>query len=413
MKNKINCPNCSNEIDVNDLMAKKLNTEMQELISKERKQLEMIARKGREELKKRELDLQAKIENEEEIIESKLAKLKSSLSKKIEDKVKNQHRIKIESQQIELIEKTKELQELKVVEVELDRLKRESELQKKQIILDEKRKWLEKEKAIKNELTEKLKGEAELVIKEKDYMLEEQKKLIEVMKRKAEQGSMQIQGEIQELAIEDFLSKSFPLDSIREVRKGARGADCLQVINTRESTECGTIYYESKRTKEFQKGWVEKLKSDMRVIGADVGVIVTQTMPPGMKRLGEKSGVWICSYDEFKGLCHVLRSMLIQNHVAYQSTENKGDKMHMLYDFLTGNEFKMQIEAIVEGFTQMQTDLIKEKNAMMRIWNQREKQILKVVANTTQMYGSIRGIAGSSIPVVEQLELPGQKVFDL
>jgi len=225
------------------------------------------------------------------------------------------------------------------------------------------------------------------------------------MKRKAEQGSMQSQGEIQELAIEEFLKHQFPLDVIDEIKKGARGGDCIQTVNTRVSANCGTIYYESKRTKDFQPNWVDKFKADITSKGADIGVIVTQAMPKDMERMGEKNGIWICSYSEFKGLAHVLRSSIIKIHEASAKEENKGEKMTMLYSYLTSNEFKLHMENIVEGFTQMQTDLQKEKNAMSRIWNQREKQIQKVLLSTTGMYGSIKGIAGNAIPDMQALEL--------
>ena len=238
--------------------------------------------------------------------------------------------------------------------------------------------------------------------------LEDQKKLTEEMKRKQEQGSMQLQGEVQELAIEEWLMGQFPLDSIEEIKKGARGGDCIQVVNIRARQNCGTIYYESKRTKDFQPSWIEKFKADIRERGANVGVLVTEVMPAGMDRMGLRDGIWICNYDEFKGLCAVLRESIVQLSMAVSSQENKGDKMHMLYDFLTSNTFHMQVEAIVEGFTSMKNGLDSEKRAMQRIWKEREKQIDKVVTNTIDMYGSIKGIAGNAIQSVKALELPGE-----
>ena len=218
-------------------------------------------------------------------------------------------------------------------------------------------------------------------LKEKEYQkqLDDQKKLIEEMKRKAEQGSMQMQGEVQELAIEEWLMAKFPLDTIEEIKKGARGGDCLQIVNTRAIQNAGMIYYESKRTKDFQPSWIEKFKADIRAKGASIGVLVTEVMPSDMDRMGLRDGVWVCTYEEFKGLCTVLRESIIQLSTALSSEENKGDKMTMLYTYLTSNTFKMQVEAIVEGFTQMKTDLDSEKRSMQRIWKQREKQIEKVV----------------------------------
>ncbi len=225
------------------------------------------------------------------------------------------------------------------------------------------------------------------------------------MKRKQEQGSMQLQGEVMELAIEEWLASQFPLDTIDEIKKGASGADCLQFVNTRESQNCGTIYYESKRTKAFQTTWIEKFKNDIREKNANLGVLVTEVLPNGMERMGMKEGIWICTFEEFKGLSAVLRETIIRVSQAVQNQENKGDKMTMLYDFLTSNQFHLQMEGIVEGFTQMQDDLNKEKRAMQSIWKQREKQIDKVINNAINMHGAIRGIAGNAVQSIKALEL--------
>lgn len=260
---------------------------------------------------------------------------------------------------------------------------------------------VEKEKIKKQE-----EDKNELRFKELQKQLEDQRKLTEEMKRKQEQGSMQLQGEVQELAIEEWLSAQFPLDTIEEIKKGARGGDCIQIVNTRTQQNCGKIYYESKRTKDFQPGWIEKFKTDMRDKGADVGILVTEAMPSDMQRMGTRDGIWICNYEEFKGLCAVIRESVVQLSNAIASQENRGDKMHMLYDYLTGNTFRMQVDAIVEGFTSMKSALESEKRAMQRIWKEREKQIDKVTTNTIEMHASIRGIAGSAIQAVRLLELP-------
>ena len=233
------------------------------------------------------------------------------------------------------------------------------------------------------------------------------------MKTKQQQGSMQTQGEVQELGIEEWLADKFPIDTIQEIKKGERGADCLQIVHTRTRQNCGTIYYESKRSKAFQPTWIEKFKADIREKNANIGVLVTEVMPSDMDRLGLKDGVWVCSFAEFKGLCAVLRESIIQISTAIITQDNKGDKMGMLYDFLTSNEFKLQIEAIVEGFTQMKADLESEQRSMRGIWKKREKQIDKVLLNTTDMYGSIKGIAGNAIQTVPLLELPAGDEDDL
>jgi hypothetical protein len=244
----------------------------------------------------------------------------------------------------------------------------------------------------------------DLKLKEKEHQIEQMKKLIEEMKRKSEQGSMQLQGEVQEIALEEMLRTAFPYDSVTEVGQGVRGADAIQEIRNHLGQPCGTIVFESKRTQAFAEPWVEKLKTDMRGCGADVAVIVTQAMPKDMDRFGQRGGVWVCNYQEVISLVQVLREGMIRVHQAMKSQENKGEKMQMLYDYLTGKEFHQQVEAIVEGFMYMKTAIAKERVQMEKIWKEREKQLEKVMLNTTHMYGSVKGIAGAAVEEVRMLE---------
>jgi hypothetical protein len=206
---------------------------------------------------------------------------------------------------------------------------------------------------------------------------------------------MQSQGEAQELLLEDLLRTTFPYDRIEEVGKGVRGADCIQVVCNQYGQECGKIIYESKRTKDFGGDWIEKLKTDMRSQGADIAVIVTQAMPKDMNRFGAKDGVWICSFAEVQALAYVLRDGLLKIAIATQSKENKGDKMNLLYHYLTSNEFAEQWKAIREGFMSMKLSIQKERDAMEKLWKSREKQLEKVLLNAAHIRGSIEGISGN------------------
>ena len=223
------------------------------------------------------------------------------------------------------------------------------------------------------------------------------------MKRKAEQGSMQLQGEVQELAIEEILRATFIYDKISEVPKGIKGADVIHEVFNKSGMKCGTILYESKRTKNFSNEWINKLKDDAVRIKAEICVIVTETLPEGIDKIGQKDGVWICSFNDFKGFTFVLRESLIKIGEAISSQTNKGDKMQMLYDYLMSNEFKLQINAIIEGFMELQNSYHQEKMAMEKIWKQREKQLEKVLLNANQFIGSVIGIAGSSLPNLKQI----------
>ncbi|QSE99199.1 DUF2130 domain-containing protein [Fulvivirga lutea] len=395
---QIKCPNCGTSIDVQDILAHQVEEQFKKEYEQKEAQLAQLKQEFEEKKRK-----------ENELFQERLEKQLKERSKEAEERLKlklleeNQEQFK--ALQSELNEKSEQVKELNRTKAEIEKLKREKEELKEVAEAEAQKKLNELLTAEKDKIRKAEEDKNELRFKELQKQLEDQKKLTEEMKRKQEQGSMQLQGEIQELAIEEWLMSQFPLDSIEEIKKGARGGDCIQTVNTRARQNCGTIYYESKRTKDFQPGWIEKFKADMRDKGADVGVLVTEAMPSGMDRMGIRDGVWICSYDEFKGLCAVLRESVIQLSVALTTQEGKGDKMHMLYDFLTSTTFRMQVEAIVEGFSSMKNALESEKRSMQRIWKEREKQIDKVITNTIDMYGSIKGIAGNAVQSVKALEL--------
>lgn len=405
----IKCPDCGNEIDVNDILKHQIEDSLRQEFLKEKKELEKKQAEKEEALAMKEEEFEAKRKKENELFQERLEKQakedKIELEAKLKAKFEEENKESNAAMQKELAEKSEKVKDLLKKEAEIEKLKREvSEATDAAKLAAQKElsfQLNEEKTKIKRAATE----ENELVVKELKKQLDDQKKLAEEMKRKHEQGSMQLQGEVMELAIEEWLAAQFPLDSIDEIKKGANGADCLQVVNTRTQTNCGTIYYESKRTKAFQPAWIEKFKNDIREKNASIGVLVTEVMPTDMERMGLREGIWICTFEEFKGLCSVLRQSIIQWSQVKQNQENKGDKMGMLYDFLTSNEFKLQMEGIVEGFTQMQTDLLKEKNAMARMWKTREKQIDKVVDNAIGMHASIKGIAGNAIHSIPALEL--------
>lgn len=398
---QIKCPNCGHEIDVQNLLASKLESEIKQ-------KYHTILEIEKSKLEKQQEDLK-KAQNEfSDLLEKKLKEEKASMEKQIKQKLQDEQSEQYKALQEELNEKSEKLRDLNRARAEVEILKREK-AELKETVEAEAQKRLNDtiaEERVKIKRAEEDKNE--LRIKELQKQLDDQRKLTEEMKRKQEQGSMQLQGEVQELAIEEWLTDNFPLDTIDEVKKGAKGGDCVQIVNTRERQNCGKIYYESKRTSRYETKWIDKFKDDMRSKSANIGVLVTEAMPPEQKRVALIDGIWVCSYEEFKGLCFVLRENLITISMALASQENKGDKMHMLYDYLTSNEFRQQVDAIVEGFSSMKTALDFEKRSMQRIWKEREKQIEKVITSTAEMYGSVRGIAGTAVQTVRALELPAE-----
>ena len=415
-ESKINCPNCGTSIDVQDIISHQLEEEIkqkyQAQLVEEKKKYESefeVLNKAKEDFEKRK-----KHENQlfQERLEKQLRADKKELEENLSKKMKREQADQFDSMQKELNEKSEKLKELNRSKAEIEKLKRENAEVKEAVEAEAQKRLNQQLQTEKEKIKKAEEDKNELRFKELQMKLDDQKKLTEEMKRKQDQGSMQMQGEVLELAIEEYLESTFPLDSIDEIKKGARGADCVQVVNSRTRINCGKIYYESKRTKEFQPSWIEKFKADMREKNADIGVLVTEALPKGVERMTNRDGIWICTFDEFKGLSTVLRESVIRVSAALVTRENKGDKMSFLYDFLTSNEFRLQIEGIVEGFTTMKNDLESEKRAMHRIWKTRDKQLEKVLSNTTNMYGSIKGIAGNAIGNIDALELDGGDTED-
>jgi hypothetical protein len=407
--NRIECPNCGQDIDVNEILYHKLDDDLkkkyndklaQETHKLEEQQAEISQKLSA--IKEQEAAIQKQIA---EGINAKLGEEREQIIQQEKAKAVKEQAESIKLLQKDLDEQAVKVQELNKTKAEFAKLQREKDQlktsleaeneQKLNKLLDQEREKIHKTEAEKNALK----------VSEKDHVIQQLHEQLKEAQRKAEQGSSQIQGEVQELAIEEWLGQQFPLDTIDEIKKGATGGDCLQIVNTRQNQNCGSIYYESKRTKAFQPNWIEKFKNDIRDKNADIGVLVTEAMPQDMDRLGQREGVWVCTFEEFKGLCQVLRQSIILIDEAAASQENKGDKMEMLYTFLTSNEFRLQVEGIVEGFTQMQTDLEAEKRSLQGHWKKREKQIEKVLNNTIHMHSSIKGIAGAAIQSVPLLEL--------
>ena len=338
---KIKCPNCGTSIDVQDILAHQLEEKVREEFNQKLLSEKQKFSKREEELEKARIDFEEKKKRENELFQDRLEKsikaekevLQSSIKKKLEEEQEEQMKML----QRELNEQSDKLKEFNIAKAEIEKLKREKTELKSAAEAEAQKKLNETLILEKDKIRKAEEEKNELKMKELYKQLEDQKKLTEEMKRKQEQGSMQLQGEVQELAIEEWLAQKFPLDGVEEIKKGARGGDCIQTVNTREAQNCGSIYYESKRTKDFQPSWIEKFKADIRDRNANIGVLVTNVLPSDMDRMGMRDGIWICTYEEFKGLCAVLRQSIIRFNSAVASQENKGDKMHMLYDFLTGN----------------------------------------------------------------------------
>jgi len=377
----IHCPKCNHAFEPGDSIREEVQNELRGQMKEWQKQ--------------KEIETAALIDAEKKKMHVELENnLKKNIASEYEAQLQQFQKnaadaeIKLNAARAKEVAFLQKEQDLKTKEAEL-----EVTLQRQ--LIEERGKLQEqlaKEEAEKNNLKEQ---QFAMRTKELEKQIEDQKKLVEEMRRKQEQGSMQLQGEVQELMLEELLQTTFPFDKIEEVGKGVRGADCIQTVRNQFGSESGKIIYESKRTKDFANDWIEKLKSDMRTLGADVAIIVTQTLPKDMDRFGEKDGVYICTFTEVRSVALLLRNALLKIAEAKKSQENKGDKMVMLYDYLTSSEFSEQWKAIREGFMSMKLSIQKERDMMEKLWKSREKQLEKVLLNAAHIKGSVEGIAGA------------------
>jgi hypothetical protein len=416
MASLITCPGCGQQFDPGDSFKKEVQEQL-------RSQMEDWKKKKEKEFSDKETSFQQLIQSKETDLIKRFAEEKQKLQIELQESVRKTIAADYENQLLMLKETALDSEEkLKDArKKELEFLQREKTLQKKEAemelqlqrqLLTERGKIKEQLQKEEQERLELKEQEYQLRTREMEKQLEDQKKLVDEMKRKSEQVSMQLQGEVQELLLEEILQITFPFDKVEEVRKGVRGADCIQIIRNQFGTEVGKIIYESKRTKDFGGDWIEKLKQDMRTLNADVAVIVTQAFPKDMERFGEKNGVYICSFSEVRSVALLLRQAILKIADAKKSQENRGDKMVMLYDYLTGNEFVEQWKAIREGFMSMKLGIQKERDAMEKLWKAREKQLEKVLLNAAHIKGSIEGIAGSDAVNLNLLEDDEQNILD-
>ncbi|TSA86585.1 DUF2130 domain-containing protein [Helicobacter mehlei] len=379
MNDTITCPNCAHAINIKEVLSKQAQQEFSQQMAQEKQRFEQELNQKRQEWKKAFEDLNAQkhhLETQQKNIEAKEQALTQQIQQSVEQALQQeraQAQLKIE----QALQKERAQAQAQVVELE-------------------------------KSLQAKIEAQYEFQLKEKEVQVERLKKAAQEVQKKAELTSQQLQGEVQELAIEAYLRAQFPLDTIKEVKKGHRGGDCVQIVNDFKLQDCGIICYESKRTKDFKEEWIEKFKQDMREAGAHIGILVTEAMPKSPKPMehgGLYKGVYVCTFQEFKLLCGVLRQVIINQAWAQKSQENKSDKVGELYDYLMSPQFAKEVENVLLTFEEMKRDLEKEKQAMERIWAKRAKQIERIATITARTRGSIEGIAGSAIAPIPFLEL--------
>ena len=342
--------------------------------------------------------------------EKEIGKIQKSLEEKAKKEAQELVNLEISDLKGQLEEKTKNLKEAQKYEFELRKRQRELEEKEEKLELELSRKIDAERQKIIEKASKGFEEKHQLKDAEKDKQLNDMKKQIDELKRKAEQGSQQMQGEVLELELEKSLKEEFPFDDIEPVAKGVRGGDIIQTVKTQSGRTCGKILWETKRTKTWSDSWIQKLKDDQREVKADLAILASESLPKGFHHFRQISGVWVTDILSAVSLALALRVVLIQVARERAVQVGKKEKMEIAYNYLTGPEFKNRVEAIVESFTAMKEDLEAEKRATQKIWAKREKQIERVISNTAGMHGDLQEIAGASLPTIKMLELPTDDV---
>lgn len=409
---KIHCPKCSFEFQLDEVLSSQIESELRTSLEVEFNQKKSIVEEKLKEAETLKLQLIQKEKSIEEQVQQKLETEKKQLwaiaQQKAEEKMQEVSGSKIKFLEEELAQKAKKQQELEQKELDFARKMRELEAQKNSMQFELEKKFFEQAKQLEEDTRKKFAAEAEMKFKEKEMQVEQMRKTIEELRRKSEQGSMQVQGDALENDLKDALSSQFPIDQIEDVPTGIKGADLIQKVRSEFGQETGVIIWESKNTKAWKEEWIRKLKEDQANAKADIAILVTKTLPEGVKEATCIEGVWVVDFRFALTIAAVLRSNLINIFKLKQSLVGTDEKMEMLHKYLTGNQFRNRIENIVLAFTSMQSDLDREKRLFQKQWAKREKEIERVVSNTTGLYGDLHGLMGQTMLSVPSLELEAE-----
>jgi hypothetical protein len=390
----ITCPKCGEKFELSEAISHDIEEEIKKKYENDKQKL--MENHGKQ-LAAKDEEFRKKMDNQKnKIVEDTKTSIEESYVTRFKD---------LEEQ---LKEKETQIEKGRNMEIELLRQQRQLEEKNRKIELDFLRKMETERKKIIEDLSSELEEKNRLILAEKNKQLNDMKNQIDVLKRKAEVSSQQLKGEVLELELEDLLKNEFPFDEISPITKGMKGADIIQIVKTQSGKPCGKILWETKRTKSWSDSWIQKLKDDQRSEKADIAVLVSEVLPKGFSNFRQIKEVWVSEISSSLSLGLALRVVLIQVSREREFQKGKKEKMELIYSYLTGPEFRNRVEAVIEGFIAMKTELDAEKRAMEKIWSKREKQIEKVVYNLSGMHGDLEGIAGKALPAVKALELPSK-----
>jgi len=394
MSDSIICPNCKQNIPLTEAITHQIDEKYKEEIANLKMQSENERQKLIAYSKKRIEEEKVKTAKEVEVELKK--KIEEQMELKIKDTENESKELKDQKNKLQdqLLELTKGMRKLQ----DENRLK-EIEMQKTFALEQEK---------LRNEEHVRIEEEFKLKLREKDKKLEDVVKSNEDLRRKLEQGSQQMQGEVLELEIEELLKKEFPFDEIKEVPKGVTGADIIQIVNSRQGRRCGAILWETKRTKNWSNQWIIKLRNDQRVVKAEIAVLVSEVVPEFISHFGQHEGIWISGFKYITSLAYALRTQLIEVSTAKASLDGQKGKMETLFQYVNSVEFTHRVEAILESFSNMQEEIEKERRWFAQKWAREDKNLRKVFDNTMGMSGDLESITGKSVLKLKEVEmLPG------
>ena len=391
----VECPQCHHVFDVEASLTQQIEKRLKGDLAKDQQEVLAQLEAERLRLEEQEKELgrkQATIQNQ---VDMRVKQERESIKAEALKEAQRATAEELQAMAAKAEAQGAALKKLKTEQLELLKEKERLETLKADIELDAKRAMAKERKRIEEEVKQREEEAHLMKDREKDLVLKKLKEQVEDMKRKMEQGSMQVQGEVQELELRELLEVLFRQDVVDEVATGANGADVLHVVHDRIGRPCGTIAYESKRTKAFSEKWIEKLKEDMQRHKAEIGVIVTEAMPKDMLHMGFRDGVFVCSFPEARGMAQLVRQIVLRVAEVRAQEENKDDKANLLYAYLTSPEFKRRMQVIVSGYGVMKQQLEGEKRLMQKQWAARAKQLDALVDSADELQGSILGIAGN------------------
>ncbi len=408
----VRCPRCATSFELSDALTlelrERLRLELQDDIVQREAELlrqQEDSRKREENLNKAKLELDAEVNRR---TQSRVRELEAKAKADAEQALE----VRLQDLTDAVSKNERDLQQSRELELELRRKQRELEASVLDADLKVQRTLAEERNKIRGDAEVRTQESHRLKDLEKDKLIQDLKSSLDDMKRKADQGSTEIQGKVLELDFEEQLRRIFHLDDIQPVPRGIRGADLVQMVRNPAGSDCGSIIWETKNTKAWSPGWITKLKDDMAETRASLAILVTVALPEGIARFGQVDGVWVTDPLSALPLAAALRQQLLQLERERQASTGKTVKMEMLYSYLAGNEFKGRVEGIVEAFTSLQDQLQRERRAMEKNWKEREKQIERVIKNTVGLYGDMQGIIGGQIPTIDALELESKALVE-